>query len=65
MDQTDKQIQELRKQIQELRNDLRLETIRLDRIWWKIGLMAGLISVIMGRVFGGGIAEIINPILGW
>ena len=59
------EIQDLRKQIQETRMEIRTTSSRLDGIWWKIGLMAGFISILMTEVYGHGIGGVVGDILGW
>ena len=59
------EIQDLRKQIQETRMEIRTQSNRLDGIWWKIGLMAGFISILMTEVYGHGIGGLVGELLGW
>lgn len=44
--------------------EIRAESNRLDGIWWKIGLLAGIVSIIASEVFGGGIGGAISTLLG-
>lgn len=37
---------------------------RLDGVWWKIGILAGVVSIIVGRVFGGITGEILGALVG-
>lgn len=59
------QIEDLKRQITDLRLELRAESNRLNGIWWKMGLLAGIVSIIASEVFGGGIGSVVNLILGW
>ena len=63
-DQFNAQIQELKNQIQETRMEIRAQSNRLDGIWWKIGLMAGVISIIASEVFGAGVGSAISTLIG-
>ena len=58
------QIEDLKRQIAETRMEIRAESNRLDGIWWKIGLLAGIVSIIASEVFGGGIGGAISTLLG-
>lgn len=49
---------ELKKEIAEMRQDMRLMEHRLDTVWWKMAVLATVITVAVGKVFG-------NSILSW
>lgn len=55
----------MKKQIAETRMEIRAQSNRLDGIWWKIGLLAGIVSLIASEVFGEGIGAGINTLIGW
>lgn len=44
--------------------EIRAQSNRLDGIWWKIGLMAGVISIIASEVFGAGVGSAISTLIG-
>ncbi len=64
-DQLQIQIQDVKKQIEETRMEIRTQERRLDGLWWKIGLMAGFISILMSEVYGQGIGGIVGNLIGW
>lgn len=64
-DQIQIQIQDVKKQIEETRMEIRTQERRLDGLWWKIGLMAGFISILMSEVYGQGIGGIVGELIGW
>lgn len=37
---------------------------RIDGMWWKIGVLAGIVSIIVGKVFGGVVGEVMGALLG-
>lgn len=45
--------------------EIRTQERRLDGLWWKIGLMAGFISILMSEVYGQGIGGIVGELMGW
>lgn len=45
--------------------EIRTQERRLDGLWWKIGLMAGLISILMSEVYGQGIGGLVSDLMGW
>ena len=55
----------MKKQIEETRMEIRTQERRLDGLWWKIGLMAGLISILMSEVYGQGIGGLVSDLMGW
>ena len=55
---------DLKKQISEMREEIARQNDRLRGIWWKMGLLAGIVAVISSEVFGDGIGGIINFLLG-
>lgn len=63
-DQIQIQIQDLKKQIEDTRLEIRAQERRIDRLWWKIGLMAGLISVLIGEIYGHTIGGMVADLLG-
>ena len=64
MDQHQAEIQELKKEIRQLQNQILEQNDRLRGVWWKMGLMAGIVAMISAEVFGSGIGGIVNIILG-
>ena len=58
------EIQDLRKQIQETRMEIRTQSNRIDGLWWKIGLMAGVVAIMVSEVFGQGIGSIFSTLIG-
>ena len=63
-DQIQRQILELQNQLRETRLEIRVQADRLNGLWWKLGLMAGIISVIASEVFGAGIGGVISTLIG-
>ena len=55
---------DLKKQISELREEMARQNDRMRGIWWKMGLMAGIVAMISAEVFGSGIGGIVNMVLG-
>ena len=64
MDQYQAQIAELKKEIRQLQTQILEQNDRLRGVWWKMGLMAGIVAMISAEVFGNGIGGIVNIILG-
>ena len=44
--------------------EIRSQSSRLDGIWWKIGLLAGIVSLIATEVFGNGVGGIFSTLIG-
>ena len=63
-DPIQQQIRELKEMIQETRTEIRVQENRINGLWWKIGVMAGVIAVITSEVFGSGIGGAISTLLG-
>ena len=63
-DPIQQQIRELKDLIQETKTEIRVQENRINGLWWKIGVMAGVIAVITSEVFGSGIGGAINTLLG-
>ena len=63
-DPIQRQIRELKEMIQETRTEIRVQENRINGLWWKIGVMAGVIAVITSEVFGSGIGGAVNTLLG-
>ena len=63
-DPIQRQILELQNQLRETRLEIRVQADRLNGLWWKLGLMAGIISVIASEVFGAGIGGIVSTLIG-
>lgn len=59
------QIQDLKKQIEETRLEIRSQSNRLDGIFWKIGLLAGVVSIIMSEIYGSGVGGFVADLMGW
>lgn len=55
----------MKKQIEETRMEIRAQENRLDGIFWKIGLLAGFISIIMSEIYGSGIGGVVSDLMGW
>ncbi len=64
-DQIQIQLQDVKKQIEETRLEIRTQERRLDGLWWKIGLMAGFISILMSEVYGQGVGGLVSELIGW
>lgn len=58
------QNEELRHQLDELRTDLRQTQHRIDTIWWKVAVIATLVTVAVGKVFGKSILQILGDCIG-
>ena len=52
-------------QIRDLRNEIAVERGRINSLWWKFGILAGVISAVASKVFGYAFGELINLITGW
>ena len=63
-DPIQQQIRELKDMIHETRTEIRVQENRINGLWWKIGVMAGVIAVITSEVFGSGIGGAVNALLG-
>lgn len=63
-DPIQQQIRELKEMIQETKTEIRVQENRINGLWWKIGVMAGIIAVITSEVFGSGIGGAVNTLLG-
>ena len=59
------QIQDLKRQIEETRMEIRSQSNRLDGIFWKIGLLAGVVSIIMSEIYGSGVGGFVADLMGW
>ena len=59
------QIQDLKRQIEETRLEIRSQSNRLDGIFWKIGLLAGVVSIIMSEIYGSGVGGFVADLMGW
>ena len=64
-DQIQLQIEELKNQITDTRMEIRSQARRLDGLWWKMGLLAGVVSIIMTEIYGNGIGSIVSDLIGW
>lgn len=64
-DRLDKRIDDLEKRVDEIREDLQIERSRNDRIWWKVGALAAIVTIVASEVFGNGlIGNAIDILLG-
>ena len=63
-DPIQQQIRELKNLIQETKTEIRVQENRINGLWWKIGVMAGIIAVITSEVFGSGIGGAVSTLLG-
>ena len=63
-DPIQQQIRELKEMIQETKTEIRVQENRINGLWWKIGVMAGVIAVITSEVFGSGIGGAVSTLIG-
>ena len=56
---------ELKKEIAEMREDMRLMEHRLDTVWWKMAVLATVITVAVGKVFGNSILSWVTEAASW
>lgn len=63
-DPIQQQIRELKDLIQETKTEIRVQENRINGLWWKIGVMAGVIAVITSEVFGAGIGGAVSTLIG-
>lgn len=56
---------ELKKEIAEMRQDMRLMEHRLDTVWWKMAVLATVITVAVGKVFGNSILSWVTEAASW
>ena len=59
------QLQDMKRQIEETRMEIRSQSNRLDGIFWKIGLLAGAVSIVMCEIYGNGIGGLFSDVMGW
>ena len=59
------QLQDMKRQIEETRMEIRSQSNRLDGIFWKIGLLAGIVSLVMYEIYGNGVGGFITDLMGW
>ena len=45
--------------------EIRSQSNRLDGIFWKIGLLAGVVSIIMSEIYGSGVGGFVADLMGW
>ena len=64
-DQIQIQIEDLKKQIEETRLEIRTQERRLDGLWWKIGLMAGILSILVSEIYGHTVGGFVADLIGW
>ena len=64
-DQIQIQIEDLKKQIEETRLEIRTQERRLDGLWWKIGLMAGILSIPVSEIYGHTVGGFVADLIGW
>lgn len=64
-DQIQIQMQDLKKQIEETRLEIRTQERRLDGLWWKIGLMAGILSILVSEIYGHTVGGFVADLIGW
>lgn len=65
MDKDNQIIQQIQTQITQLRDELAVERSRINSLWWKIALLAGLVSAVIGKVFGSTVGAAIDILTGW
>lgn len=48
------------------KNDKRYEALekRISGMWWKMGILAGILSIVVGQVFGTGVMAALSPLIG-
>ena len=64
MDLDNQMMMGIKREINDLRNEIAVERGRINSLWWKFGIIAGLVSAIAGRVFGDSVSAIVDIILG-
>lgn len=64
-DQTNLRIAEIKEQIRDLKSEIETERRRINSLWWKFSILAGVISAVSGKVFGSTIGEIVHVCTGW
>lgn len=45
--------------------EIRTQERRLDGLWWKIGLMAGILSILVSEIYGHTVGGLVADIMGW
>ncbi len=55
----------MKKQIEETRMEIRTQERRLDGLWWKIGLMAGILSSLVSEIYGHTVGGFVADLIGW
>ena len=55
----------MKKQIEETRMEIRTQERRLDGLWWKIGLMAGILSILVSEIYGHTVGGLVADLIGW
>lgn len=47
------------------KTEKRFDTIekKMSGMWWKMGVLAGILSIVVGQVFGTGIMAVLSPFL--
>ena len=65
MDRDNQTIQQIQTQITQLRDEIAIERRRINSLWWKIALLAGIVSAITGKVFGSTVGAAIDVLTGW
>ena len=58
------EIETLREQIADLKTDIHDVDDRVSGLWWKIGILAGLVGTLMSKVFGETVGAFVGPLLG-
>lgn len=56
---------ELKKEIAAMREDMRLMEHRLDTVWWKMAVLATVITIAVGKVFGNSILSWVTEAMSW
>ncbi len=57
MRETNNRIAAMERTVQEMNE-------RMTGIYWKMGLLAGIVAIISSEIFGGGIGSAINALIG-
>ena len=55
----------MKNQIEETRLEIRTQERRLDGLWWKIGLMAGILSILVSEIYGHTVGGFVADLIGW
>lgn len=65
MDRENQRIQQIQEQIHQLRDEIAVERGRINSLWWKFGILAGIIGGITAKVFGSTFGAVYDMLFGW